>query len=79
MAGITLAQAQARLDLWLEADAGVATSQSYEIETGNGRRKLTRADAEQIRKNIDYWQAKVTALTPAAAGGRRRTRYLVPE
>lgn len=79
MAGITLAQAQARLDSWLAADAAVAASQSYEIETGNGRRKLTRADAEQIRTNIDYWQRKVNALTPASAGGRRRITYVVPE
>ena len=79
MAGITLAQAQARLDSWLAAHAAVASAQSYEIETGNGRRKLTRADAEQIRTNIDYWQAKVTALTPTSAGGRRRITYVVPE
>jgi len=78
-AGITLEQAQARLTAWLEADAAVASRQEYEIETGNGRRRLKSADAAEIRQNIDYWDAKVKSLTPASAGGRRRVRYYVPE
>ncbi|WP_025036129.1 DUF6148 family protein [Bradyrhizobium sp. DOA9] len=79
MAGITLEQAQAQLTLWLAASAAVARSQSYEIETGNGRRKLQRADAAEIRQQIQFWQGQVNALTPVSAGGRRRTRYVVPE
>jgi len=78
VAGITLAQAQAQLEIWLAANQAVATSQSYEIETGNGRRKLERADAAEIRQQIEFWDARVKALTPAASGGRRRTRYVVP-
>lgn len=79
MAGITLAQAQAQLDAWLTASSVVATSQSYEIDTGNGSRKLTRADAAEIRQQIAFWDSRVKALTSASAGGRRRTRYVVPE
>lgn len=80
MAGITLEQAQAKLAVWLAADTAVAGNQRYEIDTGSGMRRLIhRADAAEIRRNIDYWQAKVLELTPAAAGGRRRTRYVVPE
>lgn len=79
MAGFTLAQAQAQLDAWMAASLAVAQSQSYEIDTGNGRRKLTRADAAEVRNMIAHWQAEVSRLTPAAAGGRRRTRYVVPE
>lgn len=78
-AGITLAQAQEKLALWLAADAAVAGSQRYEIDTGNGRRQLFRADAIEIRENIKFWDQKVKDLTPSAAGGRRRIRYLVPE
>lgn len=78
MAGITLADAQAQLAIWLAASAAVASSQMYEIETGNGRRKLQRADAAEIRQQIEFWDARVKALTPASAGGRRRTRYVVP-
>lgn len=79
MAGLTLANAEAQLALWLAASAAVATGQEYEIDTGNGSRRLKRADAAEIRLQIDYWQAKISALTPLAAGGRRRMYYVVPE
>lgn len=56
MAGITLAQAEAELALWLAADAAVSSNQSYSISSGGGSgRQLTRADALEIRNNIDYW------------------------
>lgn len=79
MAAISLVQAQAQLDAWLEASLAVALSQEYEIETGNGRRRLKRADTAEIQKMIGFWTAQVEALTTAGAGGRRRTRYVVPE
>lgn len=71
MAGITLAQAQTQLDAWLAADAAVALNQSYRIND----RQLTRADAEQIRENIKFWEQRVNALSRT----RGRTRYAVPE
>lgn len=70
MAGITLAQAQTHLDSWLAADVAVSSNQAYT----NGSRTLTRADAAEIRTNIDYWQAKVNELTASSSGGRR-VRY----
>lgn len=79
MAGITLAQAQAQLDAWLAASTAVASSQSYEIDTGNGSRKLTRADAMEIRQQIIFWEQRVKSLTAIGSGGRRRIRYVVPE
>lgn len=74
MAGYTLAQAQAQLDLWMAADAAVATSQSYSI----AGRSLSRADAGEITNKIQFWNGQV-ALLSANAAGRRRTRYVVPE
>lgn len=59
MAGITQAQAEEQLTLWLAASTAVATGQSYTI----GGRSLTRADAEQIRKNITYFQNLVQSLS----------------
>lgn len=70
MAGITLAQATAQLQAWLEADAAVARNQAYTV----ANRSMTRADAAEIRQNIDYWQSKVNELT-ASSGGGRRVRY----
>lgn len=70
---ITAAQAQSQLDAWLAASLAVARNQSYEIEG----RKLTRADAGEIRKQIDYWEARISA---AKNGGRRmRIGYGVAE
>jgi hypothetical protein len=79
MAGITIDQAEARLTAWLEADAAVSSGQEYEIDTGNGRRRLKRADAAEIRANITFWDEKVKNLAGASAGGRRRIRYVVNE
>ena len=59
MAGITLAQAQAQLSAWMDADTAVATGQSYSM----GNRSLTRANAKEIRENITYWDKKVQRLT----------------
>jgi hypothetical protein len=59
MAGITLAQAEAKLTEWMAADTAVASSQSYTI---NGR-SLSRTNAKEIRENIDYWEAKVKKLS----------------
>lgn len=67
MAGITLAQAQARLDQYLAAEEAVLTGQSYEI----GGRKLTRADLADIQKGIEIWNARTETLTSKASGGRR--------
>jgi hypothetical protein len=72
MAGITLLQAQTALDLWLAADAAVASGQSYRI----GERELRRTDAGEIRKNIDYWDSKVKTLSYRTAG-RSRARTVV--
>lgn len=74
MAGITLAQAQAKLDLWMDAEDKVATGQSYTISTAGGSRTLTRADLGEIRRNIDYWDQKVRRLS----GGGIRVRHARP-
>lgn len=76
MSGITLEQAQSNLTSWLAASAAVASAQEYEIDTGSGRRKLRRADAAEIRQQINFWDAKVKQLTPSA---RRRISYVVPK
>jgi len=59
MAGITLAQAETQLDLWITADAAVAAGQAYTI----GGRSLTRANAKEIRENIVFWDNQVKRLT----------------
>jgi hypothetical protein len=71
MAGITLTTAQAQLDLWVAADAAVSRKQSYRIAD----RQLTYADAADITAKIEYWSAKVQALSMRASG-RSRARTI---
>jgi hypothetical protein len=58
MAGITLEQAEAQLKLWMDADSKVAQNQQW---TYQGR-TYTRADAEQIRANIEFWDTQCKRL-----------------
>lgn len=70
MAGITLEQAQAQLDAWLAASLAVSKSQSYQI----GDRRLSRADAAEIRSQLEFWQGQISRLTVTARRrGRSRT------
>jgi len=59
MAGITLAQAQAKLEAWLDAEEKIAAGQSYSI----AGRSLTRADLKVVGERITYWNNKVQQLT----------------
>ena len=71
MAGITLAQAEAQLALWLAASQAVALNQSYSIEGLS----LTRADEGKILSMIDFWDRWCRKLSP---GGSSRIRQIIP-
>ncbi len=71
--GITSTQAQEHLDAWLAADLAVAKGQSYSL----AGRTLTRADAAEIRENVEYWEARVNRLANGSTGAR--VRYGVSE
>jgi hypothetical protein len=71
MAGITLAQAEAQLAVWIAADAAVASGQEYEI----AGRRLKRANAAEITGKIEYWNALVQSLS-LSADGRSRSRTM---
>lgn len=64
MAGITTADATARLQDYLDAEEKVLLGQSYSI----GIRSFTRADLKEIRDGIDYWDNKVQELSDGNTG-----------
>lgn len=75
MAGITLETAKKHLEIWLEAEEEIAVNQSYTIRD----KTFTRADLGQVRKEIDYWSAKVAALENLTSRkGRNRSYRIVP-
>lgn len=59
MAGITLSQAETHLSTWLTADEAVAKGQSFSISG----KTYTRADAQVIRENIEFWDRYVKRLS----------------
>lgn len=70
MAGITLEQAEARLTQYMDAEAKVLASQSYEM----AGRRLTRANLQEIRDGIVHWNGMVQQLSQRVTGrGRART------
>ena len=75
MAGITLETAKRHLDAWIDAEIAVTNAQSYTI----GSRVMTKANLAEIRKTIDYWNAKVIELENIKKhGGRNRAYRAVP-
>lgn len=75
MAAITLKVAKKHLETWLEAETEVAINQAYTI----GGKSFTRANLGEIRKQIEYWSNKVSALENVAKNkGRNRTYRIVP-
>lgn len=69
MAGITLAQAEAKLTTWMDAEDKIAQGQEYQI----GSRRLKRADLAEVREQITYWNSWVNKLSN---GGGARVRGL---
>lgn len=75
MAGITLERARQHLTAWLEAELAITTSQSYTI----GSRSLTRANLDEVRKQVAFWENKVAELENIAKRkGRNRIMRVVP-
>ncbi len=70
MAGITLAQAEAKLTLYLDALDKIVLKQKVEIDG----EALTRANLADVQNAVDYWDSKVKELSAKTAGrGRMRT------
>ena len=70
MAGITLAQAQAKLDAYLAAEEKILLGQKVDIDG----QSLTRADLELVQRGVSLWDSRVKSLSSAATGrGRMRT------
>ncbi len=60
MAGITLAQAEAKLTDWMAAEDALQVSQSYRLQSGH---QVTKADLDMIGRRIEYWNRMVQRLS----------------
>lgn len=66
MGWITVEEARANLQMWLDAEKAVASGQSYRI----GSRTLTRASLSDIVSRIKYWRDEVAQLESGRRGAR---------
>lgn len=61
---IDLAEARRQIDAWLEASAALASGGAHAM----GDRSLTRADAGEVQRMLDYWTRTERELLRAARG-----------
>lgn len=66
MSWITIDEARANLQMWLEAEKAVATGQSYKI----GTRSLTRANLSDITERIQFWRNEIAKLESGRNGAK---------
>lgn len=70
-----LDRAEKHLELWMEAEENIASSQSYTIKD----RILTRANLAEVLKMIEYYDNKVKELENLLKrGGRNRIIKSIP-
>ncbi len=59
----TLELALDQYEAWYNASLALAQNKEYEIANGqNSKRKLTRADADEVEQNLLYWENEVARL-----------------
>lgn len=66
MSWITIDEAKANLQMWLEAERTVSTGQSYKI----GGRSLSRVNLSDIAERIKYWRNEIDKLESGRTGAR---------
>lgn len=71
---MTLAEAQAMLELWINAEKAVSTGQSYSI----GGRSLTRVDMKEIREAQQYWEGQIYKLEHNISSRGARVLRVIP-
>lgn len=71
----TVKECKERLQMWLDAEAAIASGQSYSIDN----RRLERANLSQVREQIKFWQNELIKAEARESGrGRRRVTRIVP-
>lgn len=71
----TAKECRDRLKIWLDAEAAIASGQSYTIDN----RRLERANLSQVREQIKFWQKELAKAEARESGrGRRRVTRVVP-
>lgn len=60
---VTLELALDQYQSWYDANIALSQNKEYEINNGqNSKRRLTRADASEVKQNLDYWENQIAVL-----------------
>lgn len=52
--------------MWYDANQALSLNKDYEISNGqNSKRRLTRADADEVKLNLDYWENELGRIQGA--------------
>jgi hypothetical protein len=68
MAGITLAQAEAKLTLWMQVNDDIASNGQSTAILG---RSFVAADLAEVNQQIVFWDGQVKQLSANSTGGIR--------
>ncbi len=50
-------------EVWNKASQALAQNKDYEISNGqNSKRKLSRADADEVKMMLDYWENEIAKI-----------------
>lgn len=75
MAGITLAEAEAKLALWLQVEEDIALNGQSTAILG---REFRSADLSAVQKNVEIWNNRVKQLAANTGGTGIRVRGITP-
>ncbi len=75
----TLSLALDQYEAWYNANLALAQNKEYEISNGqNSKRKLTRADADEVKEMLNFWENEVSRLQgESITAPKIRTIYTV--
>lgn len=71
----TTAAVQADLDAFYAARRAVALGQAYQLDTGQGRQAVTRANLTEINRTIQALEVELSELVDGANPGIAFERY----
>ncbi len=74
MAGITLSQAQSKLEKYLAAEEKILLGQTVNFDGA----MLTRADLAAVQEGVKIWNNRVNDLTDSSSGGGIQVREVIP-
>ena len=60
--------------MWYDANQALSLNKEHEISNGqSSKRKITRADATEVKNNLDYWENEISKIQGVSLDAPRIT------